>query len=329
VFAVLGLFTGEHPVWSPDEINGALGYTRPTGYRYVKELVDAGLLRKVAAGRYALGARIIELDYQLRRGDPLLLAAMPVMDALARRAGLDAVLSVLFAGPRIVDVHRAGADAGLELAYGRGRPRPPFRSAAPKVLLAWQPRTALARIHAAHADEIADQGMGAGWTAFRAGLAGIRQRGAYRSRGELQPELGAMAVPVLDADGDCVAALALVGRIERLDRLSDARLKGWLDEATAAIRERLGAGGAAEAAGSARAARGATAARAAAAGPARPVRASKAAPRARTAAAPAAPPARPGAGSAAARRPAATARPPAGIPTGRSGGRPTRRRAAG
>ncbi|MFM7009746.1 MAG: helix-turn-helix domain-containing protein, partial [Betaproteobacteria bacterium] len=60
-FAVLDLFCEVQPVWHADEINHALGYTRATGYRYVKDLVEAGFLRKVSAGRYSLGPRIIEL----------------------------------------------------------------------------------------------------------------------------------------------------------------------------------------------------------------------------------------------------------------------------
>jgi DNA-binding IclR family transcriptional regulator len=113
VFAVLGLFSSERPVWQPDEINEALGYSRPTGYRYVKELVEAGLLQKGSAGRYALGGRIIELDYQLRQIDPVLLAAMPAMQALAARTGFDAVLTVMYGGPRVIDIHRVSA--GKEL----------------------------------------------------------------------------------------------------------------------------------------------------------------------------------------------------------------------
>jgi len=88
VFAILDLFTGERPVWQPDEINETLGYTRPTGYRYVKELVEAGMLQKISAGRYALGGRIIELDFQLRQTDPVLSASVPVMKDLAARTGV-------------------------------------------------------------------------------------------------------------------------------------------------------------------------------------------------------------------------------------------------
>lgn len=239
VFAILGLFTQERPVWQPDEINEALGYTRPTGYRYVKELVDAGMLQKISAGRYALGGRIIELDYQLRQTDPVLLAAAPVMATVARRSGYDLVLSVLYAGPRVIDIHRASGADRLELAYGRGRPRPMFRSGAPKVLLAWLDRGPLVRIYDQHASDIAASGMGHSWAEFRACLTDIRRRGFYRSSGELQPGVGAMAVPVFNADADCVGALALVAAAGRIEQEPDARLLKWLNAATAEIQSRL------------------------------------------------------------------------------------------
>lgn len=239
VFAILDLFTREQPIWSPDEINEALGYSRPTGYRYVKELVDAGMLRKVAAGRYSLGGRIIELDYQLRQTDPVLLAAMPAMQQLAQRTGFDAVLTVLFAGPRVIDVHRVSTDSELQLAYGRGRPRPVFRSGAPKVLLAHLPRAQLVKIHEANQREIAENGLGTSWTEFRTALADIRKQGFYRSRGELQASLGSVAVPVFNEEDECVAALALVGQVTRIGKTSDDLLLGHLHQATRAIRAAL------------------------------------------------------------------------------------------
>lgn len=235
-FAILDLFSRERPVWSPDEINAALGYSRPTGYRYVKDLVDAGLLRKVAAGHYALGARIIELDYQLRQSDPVLLSAAPVMQRLAQASGFDAVLSVLYPGPRVIDVHRASGEPGLELVYGRGRPRPVFQGAAPKVLLAFQPRSTLVRLHADHGAAIAAGGLGDSWAAFRGLLSDIRRQGWYRSSGELQPDVGAFAMPLLDPEGQCTHALALVGSVARLGATSDETLRLALQDAQSAIR---------------------------------------------------------------------------------------------
>lgn len=240
VLAILDLFSRERPVWHPDEINEALGYSRPTGYRYVKELVSAGMLQKVSAGGYALGGRIIELDYQLRQTDPVLLAAAPVMRELAAGIGFDAVLTVMFAGPRVIDTHRVSVDEGLQLAYGRGRPRPVFRSAAPKILLAHLARGPMLKVYEAHAEEIAGNGMGASWAEFRSGLAEIRKAGYYRSAGELEPGIGSLAVPVFNAEDECVGALAVVGSMDRIGPLPDAGLLAPLQEAARAIRARLG-----------------------------------------------------------------------------------------
>lgn len=235
VFAILDLFTRERPVWQPDRINEALGYSRPTGYRYVKELVEAGMLQKVSAGSYGLGGRIIELDYQLRQTDPVLLAAGPAMQALASRSGFDVVLTVMFAGPRVIDIHRVSSERDLHLAYGRGRPRPVFRSGAPKILLAHLPRAALLKIYEGHAAEIADNGMGASWAEFRTALAQIRKAGYYRSLGELEPTLGSLSLPVFNADEECVAALAIVGSIDRVRAVPAERLLQPLHEAVEAI----------------------------------------------------------------------------------------------
>lgn len=241
VFAILDLFTSERPIWHTDEINESLGYARPTGYRYVKDLVEAGFLQKVSAGRYSLGGRIIELDYQLRQSDPVLLAATPAMQKLATRTGFDAVLTVMFGGPRVIDIHRVSAQKDLHLSYGRGRPRPVFRSGAPKILLAHLPRAPLLRIYEAHAAEIAKNRMGKTWADFRAALTEIRKAGFYRSIGELEPRLGSVSVPVFNAEDDCVAALALVGEVERIEAEDVERLLRPLRQAADAVREALAA----------------------------------------------------------------------------------------
>jgi len=241
VFAILDLFTLEHPAWYTDEIIRTLGYTRPTGYRYVKELVEAGFLQKVAAGRYALGARIVMLDRQLRQTDPVLLAAAPLMHELAARTGFDAVLSSMFSR-QLVDTYHASADTELKLEYGRGRSRPLFQGGAPKVILAHLPRAQLVKLYEANASEVAAHGMGATWSAFRKGLAAIRKRGFYLSLGELEAGLGGAAVPLLDGDGDVMAALTLVGRCERLREAGEETLHGWLRPVAARIADRLAAG---------------------------------------------------------------------------------------
>lgn len=241
VLAILGLYSEDRPVWHTDEINEALGYTRATGYRYVKDLVETGFLQKVSGGCYSLGARIIELDYQLRRSDPILLAAVPVMDELVKKAKLDAVLTTMF-GMKAVDTYRASIDPTLELGYGRGRPRPLFMGAAPKVILSCTPRPQLVKIYEAHAEEAAKHGLGTSWADFRAYFAAVRKEGFYLSRGELERGVGGAAVPILNADGEAAAALALVGANESLDALGEPRMRSLLVRARGDIQARLVAG---------------------------------------------------------------------------------------
>lgn len=232
-FAILALFDEGHPVWHADQINEAMGYARATGYRYVKDLVDFGLLRKVSAGCYALGPRIIELDYRLRRSDPLLNAAVPVMNRLVRDAGLDAVLTTLF-GNQLIDVHRASVDPGLHLSYGRGRARPLFVGASAKIILAHLGRAHLMRLYG-DGEDAARGGLGATWELFRARLAEVRREGFYWSRGELEPRYSGAAVALFDADGDVAAGLALVGLTEQLEAMGEAQLHALLDKARAEI----------------------------------------------------------------------------------------------
>jgi len=185
LFAILDLFTQEHPIWTTEDVNERLGYSRPTGYRYIKSLVDAGLLQKTGAGRYALGARIVQLDYEMRQSDPVLVAGGRIMERLAHESGLIVVLSTMF-GLSFVDIHVASRpQQEVPFAYTRGRPRSLFQGAAPKVFMSLLPRATLVRIYERFGDDIRSHGLGSTWTEFRKYLANIRREGFYLSLGEL------------------------------------------------------------------------------------------------------------------------------------------------
>jgi len=239
VLAILDLFTLEHPVWSPDAICDRLGCSRPTGYRYIKELVDAGLLQKTGAARYAMGKRIIQLDYEMRQSDPVLVASMGVMADLAQRIGFTVVLSAMF-GDQVIDIHHAGQPPDeLPFAYARGKPRPLFSGAAPKVILPSLPRATLVRLYRTHHQKIAASGLGETWVAFRRHLASIRKDGFYLSLGELGPNIAGAAVPVYNNEGDVLAALAAGGSVREMERVDIAKLRAELFSAEAHIRARL------------------------------------------------------------------------------------------
>jgi len=206
MLSLLEFFSIERPVWTSDELLAHSGLSRPTGYRYFKELCDSGLLRRAESG-YCLGPRIIEMDYYIRQSDRLLMACRPVMTQLAQETACNVLLAAIY-GASILAVHQEiGAQSG-PLAFGRGRPMPLFRGGGSKVIVASLSQAKHRRLYEDHAAEIAEAGLGATFKEFRARMVQIQRDGYVLSVGELDPEAAGAAVPV--SSGSSIEPSALI-----------------------------------------------------------------------------------------------------------------------
>ncbi len=223
MLAVVDLFSERCPVWTVDGIASGLGYTRATAYRYVGELHDAGLLTRVGRGAYALGPRIIELDRQIRRCDPLLSVAEHVMpDLLRDRRGQVALLCALFRD-RVLCIHQAGHDRKLAVSYERGRPMPLFRGATSKAILAWLPERRLTRLFLEQQAQIRRAGLGRDRAEFLASLKAIRRAGYAITHADVDPGVVGVAVPLFVGEHSVIGSLSVVfpqkripGRVEKV-----------------------------------------------------------------------------------------------------------------
>ncbi len=83
LLSILELFSEARPFLSAEQVAAELDCSIPSAYRYLRELVESGILVRFAGGEYGLGPRIIKLDYHLRVSDPLLRAGQPIMKELA------------------------------------------------------------------------------------------------------------------------------------------------------------------------------------------------------------------------------------------------------
>jgi DNA-binding IclR family transcriptional regulator len=215
MLSVLDLFSDQQLTWTAEGITDALQLSLPTGYRYVKMLVDAGLLQRAANSQYTLGPRIIVLDHYIRMADPVLKHGMPFMAELVEKTGFDCVISGLY-GQQVLDTHRELGKAPATLSYGRGRPRPLFQGAAPKVILSCFTPAQLHRVFDLHGDDIAKAGLPTDWNSFRKYYSAIRKAGYYFSNGELEPNLAALAAPMQKEDGTILGAISLVTTVQRM-----------------------------------------------------------------------------------------------------------------
>jgi DNA-binding IclR family transcriptional regulator len=238
MLSVLDLFSEQQLHWSAEDISAALRVSVPTGYRYLKTLSDAGLLRRGTDARFTLGPRIVVLDHYIRQADPVLQCGIPIMKELVSQTGFDGVLSSLH-GEQLLDTHREYAAMPANLSYGRGRPRPLFQGGAPKVILAGMPAAQLHKLFDAHQDQIREAGLPTDWPAFRRYYSQIRKKGHYFSNGELEANLAALAVPLHQADGSVVAALSLVTTVQRMAVIDLDKLTPLIQRAAQEISLRL------------------------------------------------------------------------------------------
>ena len=226
---VLDLFTEEPPVLAADEIGAKLKYSRPTGYRYVRELVAAGLLVR-APGGYALGPRIIELDWIIRTQDPVLTASRGVVRALAASAGCGVTQMGMY-GEHIVTIHYEPGPHPLEIGYDRGRPMPLFRGAPSKAILAFLPRARIERLHRKH--------HGRGFARFFEEMQAIRRTGYAVSFGELDAGKVGIGAPIFRAGRSVAGSLCLVLTRAGYDEADRDLLREKLLEAAARIGEAI------------------------------------------------------------------------------------------
>lgn len=240
LLAVLDLFDEQRLALTVDTLIEALQVSQPTAYRYLKLLTDAGLLQRQDDANYALGPRVIVLDHLIRRSDPLLAHAVPFMKELVATTGLDCVVTAMV-GDQLLDIHREYGAQPASLSYGRGRPRPLFLGAAPKVVLAQLPPAPLRRLMERHLDGVARAGLPTEWPAFRRHYARIRSDGHYLSNGELEPTLAALAAPLLQP-GRPAGALSLVTTVERMALIDAGKLAQRVQRAAGEISARLGGG---------------------------------------------------------------------------------------
>jgi len=238
MLGVLDLFDDNTLTRTAEDIATCMEVSLPTGYRYVRLLVEAGLLQRVENSHYTLGPRIILLDHYIRKADPVLREGIPVMRELVEKTGFDCVTSGLF-GTQVLDTHREMGGVPAALAYGRGRPRPLFQGGAPKVIVASFAPPQLHKLFDARHDEIVRCGLPAEWGDFRRYYASIRKAGHYLSVGELEPQLAAVAASIEKAEGGSWGAISLVLDTARLSIVDTDKLAQIVMEAARRIGDRL------------------------------------------------------------------------------------------
>jgi len=236
---VLDFFTLEKPVWTVEELQDALSSSRATTYRYVKALVDAGLLAPATEGAYVLGSRIIELDRQIRLSDPLLAAARQVMEQVSAETGANLMLCSFY-GEKVMCIDREWVDTSFQSSFERGRPMPLFKGATAKMILAYLPPYHQRNILLHNAREIAEVGLGETWEEFRENMKALRREVGHVSYGEVDPTLIGIGAGILLETGEVVGSISFIAKRADTGPERIEMLRERIARAAGEIADRLG-----------------------------------------------------------------------------------------
>jgi DNA-binding IclR family transcriptional regulator len=239
ILAILDLFTEDRLEWTTEALMAELGYSRPTLYRYLKSLRDAGFLTSLPGGGFTLGPRVVELDYLMRKSDPLVSSGQRHLDALTRSWPCSAAL-VRWYGSKLLCVASESSTSDPLSSYPRGRPMPLARGAISRAIMAWLPRRQLQPLVEQNLTEMRQIGLGRDAEEVLATLRRVRRAGSATAHGEVTPGVVGIAAPVFDAGQSPIAALAvtIAGHEVTADRLD--RICADVMKASAALSCELG-----------------------------------------------------------------------------------------
>ncbi|WP_193177502.1 IclR family transcriptional regulator [Oricola nitratireducens] len=208
VIALLDVFTEDHLEWTPEEMMAELGYSRPTLYRYLKTLKEAGFLTSMPSGGFTLGPRVVEMDFLMRKSDPLVCYAQPHLEALAAMWPCNSLI-VRWYGNKLLCVASESSTADVETSYPRGRPMPLARGAISRAIIAFLPRRKLLPVVDANLTDLAEVGLGNDRDAVLESLRQVRRAGYAVAYGEVTPGVAGIAAPVFDGGTSPIASLCV------------------------------------------------------------------------------------------------------------------------
>lgn len=232
ILAILDVFTEDRLEWTPDELMAELGYSRPTLYRYLKSLKDAGLLTSTPDARFTLGPRVVELDFLLRKSDPLILSGQAHLERIVGRYPCSALI-VRWYGTKLLCVASECSTPNPLSSYPRGRPMQLARGAISRAIMAFLPRRQLEAMIAANLDELSDIGLGNTVAEVMESMRKVRKAGVAIAHGEVTPSVVGIAAPVLNAGNIPIASFSVTIAGHELD---PARLEAIGADVVAAAR---------------------------------------------------------------------------------------------
>lgn len=220
------------------ELARETGLSKATAHRLLGGLLDAGLVRALGEGRYALGPRCLVLGAGFLAGVDLRREALPAIHELAERTGETVHLGVL-SGTQVVYIEKVDSRHSIRLHSRVGATQPALSTGLGRAILA-HAGDALVEAALAGGVEARTPNTVTDPAALRALLARVRDEGVAIDDVENEPGIRCVAAPVLDHAARPVAAISVTGPEQRVTPAEARRLKPIVRAAAQEVSRRIG-----------------------------------------------------------------------------------------
>jgi DNA-binding IclR family transcriptional regulator len=237
---VLKEFGHGHREYGVTEIARQLGISKSTAHRLLNTLAEERLLEQNPhTGAYRLGLVIYELGSTVTVHAELHDAAGPVIEHV-RNATRETVIVAVLNGPEVVCIERREGPQALRLFGQVGAREDAHVASSGKLLLAYLRPLEIERFLTGGPLRRATPHTVTDAATLRSQFEHIRVRGWAETINEAEIGVATVAAPIRNRSGDVVAAVSVLGPVQRLNPAALRRLVRPTVEAGIAISRRLG-----------------------------------------------------------------------------------------
>ncbi|MFC3749667.1 IclR family transcriptional regulator [Paenibacillus sp. GCM10012306] len=218
------------------EIAQKVSIPESTTYRFLQTLEQNGIIERRGKNQIGLGLRILDLarslNMQFQRD--LLPLALPIMEELTEKVQETSILFVR-TGNNAVCIQNVKSRGLIQFSIDNGRILPLHLGASGKCILAFESAKVTERIlQLLNSDKERE--------ALTAELATIRAQNYSITKGEVDPDVYAIAAPITDGQGPVIASLAVAGPSFRCNNEQDKTNIEAVTKAAAELSRRMGGG---------------------------------------------------------------------------------------
>lgn len=208
-------------------------------FRILRTLLEAGYVRQEAAGkRYRLGLRLWEMGARAVSRIGLVDVARPVLKGLTSATGETSALAVL-RDTESLYIDQVDGSEPLRVYADPGSRAPVYATASGKAMLAFREPELVDRVIRAGMKRLTPLTITRGGQ-LRRRLAEIRRTGLAINYGERRADIRAVAAPIFNGRGECIAAISISGPVKRFQDDNLEALKRHVRKAAEEVSAKLG-----------------------------------------------------------------------------------------